>query len=44
MLTASTRELDLTEIWLDSDAERKRLRVTFPVNRWAGARDTAVVW
>ena len=44
MLTASTRELDLTEIWLDSDAERKRLRVTFPINRWVGARDTAVVY
>ena len=44
MLTASTRELDLTEIWLESDAERKRLRVAFPINRWAGAQDTAVVY
>ena len=44
MLTASTRELDLTQIWLDSDAERKRLRVGFPVNRWVGAQDTAVVY
>ena len=44
MLTASTRELDLTQIWLDSDAERKRLRVAFPVNRWVGAQDTAVVY
>ena len=44
MLTVSTPELDLTEIWLDSDPDRNRLRVTFPINRWAGARDTAVVY
>ena len=44
MLTASTRELDLTEVWLDSDPDRQRLRVTFPINRWVGARDTAVVY
>ena len=41
MLTVSTPELDLTEVWLDSDPDRSRLRVTFPINRWAGARDTA---
>jgi quercetin dioxygenase-like cupin family protein len=44
MLTASTPALDLTEVWLDSDPEHKRLRVTFPINRWTGARDTAVVY
>ena len=44
MLTVSTQELDLTEVWLDSDPDRNRLRVTFPINRWAGARDTAVVY
>ena len=44
MLTVSTPELDLTEVWLDSDPDRNRLRVTFPINRWAGARDTAVVY
>ena len=44
MLTVSIPELDLTEVWLDSDPDRNRLRVTFPINRWAGARDTAVVY
>jgi quercetin dioxygenase-like cupin family protein len=44
MLTATTRDADLTEIWLNSDPGHKRLRVTFPINKWAGARDTAVVY
>ena len=44
MLTVSTGELDLTEVWFDSDPEHQRLRVTFPINKWAGARDTAVVY
>jgi quercetin dioxygenase-like cupin family protein len=44
MLTASTHDADLTEVWLDSDPARKRVRVTFPINRWAGAQDTAVVY
>lgn len=44
MLTASTPELDLTEVWLDSDPEHKRLRVTFPINKWVGAQETAVVY
>ena len=44
MLVTSTRELDLTEVWLDSDPERARLRVTFPINKWAGSRDSAVVY
>jgi quercetin dioxygenase-like cupin family protein len=44
MLTVSTRELELTEVWLDSDPEHKRLRVTFPINRWTGAQATAVVY
>jgi quercetin dioxygenase-like cupin family protein len=44
MLTTSTPELDLTEVWLDSDPEHKRVRVAFPINKWAGARDTAVVY
>ena len=44
MLTVSIPELDLTEVWLDSDPDRNRLRVTFPINRWAGARDTAIVY
>jgi quercetin dioxygenase-like cupin family protein len=44
MLTVSTKDLDLTEVWLDSDPEHKRLRVTFPINKWAGSRDSAVVY
>jgi quercetin dioxygenase-like cupin family protein len=44
ILTARTTELELTEVWLDSDPDHERLRVTFPVNRWAGSRDSAVVY
>ena len=44
MLTAKTTELELTQIWLDSDPAHKRLRVTFPINKWAGSRDSAVVY
>jgi len=44
MLTVSTGELDLLEVWLDSDPEHTRLRCTFPINKWAGAEDTAVVY
>jgi len=44
MLTVSTGELDLMEVWFDSDPEHKRVRATFPINKWAGARDTAVVY
>ncbi len=44
MLTVSTGELDLTEVWLDSDPGHKRLRCAFPINKWAGARDTAAVY
>jgi quercetin dioxygenase-like cupin family protein len=44
MLNAKTTELELTQVWLDSDPEHQRLRVTFPINKWAGARDSAVVY
>ncbi len=44
MFTTSTPDLDLTEVWLDSDPEHKRVRVSFPINKWAGARDSAVVY
>jgi quercetin dioxygenase-like cupin family protein len=44
MLTANTTELELTQVWLDSDPERKRLRVTFPINKWTGSSDSAVVY
>ena len=44
MLTAKTTDTDLTQVWLDSDPERARLRVTFPINKWAGSNDSAVVY
>lgn len=44
MLTAKTTKLDLMQVWLDSDPERARLRVTFPINKWAGSKDSAVVY
>ena len=44
MLTAKTTENDLMQVWLDSDPESARLRVTFPINKWAGSRDSAVVY
>src|SRR5262245_38598694 len=44
MLTVKTTDLDLTQIWFDSEPESARLSVTFPINRWAGSRDTAVVY
>ena len=43
MLTAKTTELDLMPVWFDSDPSA-RLRVTFPINKWAGSRDSAVVY
>jgi quercetin dioxygenase-like cupin family protein len=44
MLTAKTTELELTQVWLDSDPQHKRLRVTFPINKWTGSHDSAVVY
>jgi quercetin dioxygenase-like cupin family protein len=44
MLTARTTELELTEVWLDSDPEHKRLRVAFPINKWTGADGSAAVY
>ena len=44
MLTAKTTELDLMGIWFDSDPDSARLRVQFPINKWAGSRDSAVVY
>ena len=43
MLTAKTTELQLMQGWLDSDPEDARVRVAFPINKWAGSRDSAVV-
>jgi quercetin dioxygenase-like cupin family protein len=44
MLTAKTSELELMEGWLDSDPEHTRVRVTFPINKWAGSADSAAVY
>ena len=43
MLTAKTHTADLIDTWVDSD-ETARLRVTFPINKYEGAADTAVVY
>jgi quercetin dioxygenase-like cupin family protein len=44
MLTAKTSELELMEGWFASDPEHTRVRVTFPINKWAGSADSAVVY
>jgi len=44
MLTAKTTELELMQGWFDSDPDHARVRVAFPINRWAGSRDSAVVY
>ena len=44
MLIAKTRELELMQGWFDSDPEHSRVRVTFPINKWAGSRDSAAVY
>jgi quercetin dioxygenase-like cupin family protein len=44
MLTAKTAELELMQGWFDSDPEHSRVRVTFPINKWAGSRDSAAVY
>jgi quercetin dioxygenase-like cupin family protein len=44
VLTAKTTELELTQGWFDSDPEHMRVRVAFPINKWAGSRDSAVVY
>ena len=43
MLSASTPELELNDVWLDIDP-CKRWRVAFPVNKSTGAEHTAVVY
>ena len=44
MITVSTPELDLLPVRMKEDDERARLRVTFPINRFAGSADSAVVY
>ena len=43
MLTVSTPDLDLLEVYVDSDP-RGRVSPAFPINRFAGAEHTAVVY
>ena len=42
MLTVKTTELDLLETTIDSLGHR--VRVAFPINKWAGAADSGVVY
>jgi hypothetical protein len=44
MLTAKTSEPELMQGWFDSDPEHTRVRVTFPINKWAGSADSAAVY
>jgi quercetin dioxygenase-like cupin family protein len=44
MLTAKTSELELMQGWFDSDPGHTRVRVTFPLNKWAGSADSAAVY
>ena len=43
MLTVDTTQLELTKVWWES-APKQSVRVTFPINRFAGAKDSAVVY
>jgi len=44
MLSVDTSKLELLQASFDSDPERTQVRVTFPINKWAGSRDSAVVY
>jgi quercetin dioxygenase-like cupin family protein len=43
MLTVDTTTLELTQVHWES-APNQRVRVTFPINRFAGSEDSAVVY
>lgn len=43
MLTVDTTTLELTNVWWES-ASDQRVSVTFPINRFAGSEDSAVVY
>ena len=43
MLTVNTRKLELVEGWF-KDPKQMRVQVAFPINKWAGSRDSAVVY
>jgi quercetin dioxygenase-like cupin family protein len=44
MLSVETGTLELLEAWVDSNPDQARVRVTFPINKWAGSQETAVVY
>lgn len=44
MLTVKTTDLELVQGWFGSDPEHLRVRVAFPINKWAVSRDSAVVY
>jgi mannose-6-phosphate isomerase-like protein (cupin superfamily) len=44
MLTVSTPELELLQAFMKADDESASVRVTFPINRFTGAADSAVVY
>jgi quercetin dioxygenase-like cupin family protein len=44
MLIAKTSELELMQGWFASDPEHARVQVAFPINKWAGSEDSAVVY
>ncbi|MDA4114010.1 MAG: cupin domain-containing protein [Thaumarchaeota archaeon] len=44
MLTAKTTELELMQGWFDSNPEHTRVCFAFPINKWTGSRDSAVVY
>jgi quercetin dioxygenase-like cupin family protein len=44
MLTAKTNELELAQGWLDGDPQHARVQVAFPINKWTGSDDSAVVY
>ena len=43
MLHVDTTQLELSEVWWES-APNQRVNVTFPINRFAGSEDSAVVY
>lgn len=44
MEITSTRGLELLEAYFDSDPGSSRVNVAFPINRWAGASGSSVVY
>jgi quercetin dioxygenase-like cupin family protein len=44
MLTVSTPQLDLLQVFMTAGDERASVRVNFPINRFEGSADSAVVY